>query len=363
MLRQLRRRKPQTLLPQSALIQEYFDSDAQGRLTLEGYHAKGGQASVYKVKVRAQDGTVRRSLVMKLADPQRNSDVAGLRREKAILRKLRYCKHIVTLRTDPNDPLADAASDLGWEWIYMDELENGTLTTFMQRAKEEGIERLPNRMLWFIFLCLVRSCIALAWPSDNADKDETTKGLENVQPSGVAHNDLHGDNLMFGTIVDSGEHGHIPILKLIDFGLAAKVPRGREPTGEQQNIEDVGIMMATIVGLQTHRKYVGEEIEVDLTELGYDEKIVSPASRILGDDENDEPDPYPDVEWRLRLIIAACMASDPKDRPSLSELEHWVSDKVHNGTAKDYPTRPGGRDWETNESIREIIQRCIHDAS
>ncbi|OTA53665.1 hypothetical protein K449DRAFT_439863 [Hypoxylon sp. EC38] len=345
-----------------ALIQEYFESDENRTFTLEGYHDKGGQASVYKVNLRAPDGTVQRSMVMKLADPQKNGDVAGLTREKAILQGLRYCKHIVHTWTYSDDPLVDAALDLGWVWIYMEKLENGSLTSFMERAKQAGIIRLPNRMLWIIFLCLIRACIALAWPSSNSEENETTGDYRFVEPTGLAHNDIHGDNLIFGTLAGQFEHGLVPILKLIDFGLAGQVPKGRVPTGEQQNIEDMGIMMASVIGLQTHRKYTGEEIEVNLSELGRHKSIVSPASRILGHHELGEPDPYPDVEWRLRLIVAACMASDPGDRPSLGDLEGWVSYRVHTGTAEDYADVQGGRNWERDESIREIVQYCIFNA-
>ncbi|CAJ2509398.1 Uu.00g144240.m01.CDS01 [Anthostomella pinea] len=59
-------------------------------------------------------------------------------------------------------------------------------------------------------------------------------------PTGLCHNDLHGGNVIFGDAVNDVEHGGgVPILKMIDFGLA-KVYTDAE--GEMaKNIRDIGL--------------------------------------------------------------------------------------------------------------------------
>ncbi|OTB07671.1 hypothetical protein M426DRAFT_242319 [Hypoxylon sp. CI-4A] len=233
----------------------------------------------------------------------------------------------------------------------------------MVRAKELGIRTLPNRMMWLLFLCLIRACIAIAWPHKNSPDENETAALAFAWPTGLAHNDIHGDNLMFGSFMDAPEHVLTPVLKLLDFGLAKAYRTEWGPTGEQANIEDIGIMMASIIQLRTHSKYTGEEVDVDLSSIGCYASILSPASGILGDYEYGDPDPYPSIDRDLRLTIAACIASEPRHRPSLADLEKWILYKVHYVVPEHYATAPGGVAWESNIIIRHIIQRCVFDAS
>lgn len=56
--------------------------------------------------------------------------------------------HVVKpLAIDPN-PLVN----LGVPYYITEYLQNGTLKLFVQRTRQAG-ERLPNRLLWRLFLC------------------------------------------------------------------------------------------------------------------------------------------------------------------------------------------------------------------
>ncbi|KAI1390340.1 kinase-like domain-containing protein [Hypoxylon trugodes] len=363
--RTLRSSRKPSLQSQAYLIRSFFESDLKQRFYLEKFHAKGGQGGVYKVKYVSSSvkASNQRLLVLKIADPQRGSDVEGLRREAIILKGLRYCRHIVTIFTSPNDPLKPARESYGWAWAFLEHIENDTLTTFMVRAKEKGLKVLPNRLLWSIFFCMIRAYIAMAWPVKNYKDLETAKAID---PSGLAHNDIHGDNLLFGSYMRGREHGLSPILKLLDFGLADLSEEDsharQHPTGEQSNILDIGIMMASVIGLQTDRKYSGEEMEVDLSELGRADDVLSPAAGILEDFDNGTPDPYPLVDKDLRLVLAACLAVDYRDRPTLEELERWAGAKILNTDPNQYAHINRGREQETDERIHAIVQACIFDA-
>ncbi|OTB11578.1 hypothetical protein K445DRAFT_213462 [Daldinia sp. EC12] len=347
----------------SNTFRSFFNSS--DRFHFEGLYVKGGQGSIYKLKYNELRNGVRscRRLVVKVADPIRGSDVEGLIQEKEILKSLRHCQHIVNVVELPYDPLA-SSKHFGWEWMYLDEIENGTLTSFMERAKVLGLRTLPNRILWRIFLCMVRACIAMAWPINFPSDTETTTSCSD-EPTGLAHNDIHGSNFMFGTLADAPEHDVFPILKLLDFGLARVIPSYRmrsSGTGEQHNVQDIGIMMASVLRLQTHSKYTGAEVEIDLSKLGYSPNTLSPAAGILGDPEYGEPDPLPHIDRDMRLIVAACMANEHRDRPSLVDLERWIYSEVSNTYPAYYGANPGGARWEDNTTIKEILQECILNA-
>ena len=78
--------------------------------------------------------------------------------------------------------------------------------------------------------------------------------------------------------------------------------------------------------------------------------------------EAGEMDPRPFIDPYLRLIVAACMASNPKQRPTLAQLEGWVYTAIHEFTPANYGHLPGGAVKETDESIREIVTGCILNA-
>ncbi|RYP73351.1 hypothetical protein DL770_007801 [Monosporascus sp. CRB-9-2] len=383
-------------------LEKYFEGDAEKRFQLENRHGKGGQASVYKVKYTRPGyrSAIPRFLVLKLADPEKKSDVEGLRKEKAILQRLQGCKHIARMRNTTNDPLASAADELGWAWIYLDLLENGTLRTFMERSKAAGLNSLPNRLLWRIFLCMVRSCIGMAWPR-RADNDNETTMRQLPTSTGITHNDIHGDNFMFGPYLDNPEHDISPILKLLDFGQSevwGNIRHDSGATAEQWNIEDIGLvrektppstksyaripiarhprddwralteeqMMASVVLLETDKRYTGEEIEVDLSQFGRSNDVLSPASGILpdaGSREMDQSlDPCPHIDLDLRHIVASCMAEDPKQRPTLAELEEWVYTRVCNDYPVRYGAMPRGMGWEMDKTIQTIVKAGTFDA-
>ncbi|KAK5637566.1 hypothetical protein RRF57_013281 [Xylaria bambusicola] len=169
-------------------------------------------------------------------------------------------------------------------------------------------------------------------------------------------------NFLFGELLsDAPEHNITPILKLIDFGSLERLQNGDgdEATGEQGNVLDVGIMMATLMLLLTGSKYVSETISVDATKLGGNEDVETPAKNILPDDLDRHPvDPCPEIEKDMRLLVAACMADLPVHRPRLSALERFVTRATRRRRPEDY----GNPELETDQRISQIIQLCIFDA-
>ncbi|KAI1086186.1 hypothetical protein F5B19DRAFT_480146 [Rostrohypoxylon terebratum] len=116
-------------------------------------------------------------------------------------------------------------------------------------------------------------------------------------------------------------------------------------------------MMASVIGLRTTHKYTGDEIEVDLSPLNHHKTVVAPASNLLEDVDMGTPDPFPQVDRDIRLITAACMASDPKERPSLAELEGWVAERLLYGANK-----YGNVVFERDDNVRSIVRILIFEA-
>ncbi|KAI0150352.1 hypothetical protein GGR57DRAFT_504356 [Xylariaceae sp. FL1272] len=208
--------------------------------------------------------------------------------------------------------------------------------------------RLPNRLLLRFFLCMVRACIGMSWPENNCDgKPELASRNQLGKATNIRHNDIHIYNMMFGPLYADGEHDKVPILTLIDFGLATM--EGSVRSARRANIADMGTLMATIMCGLTDSRYSGEEIVVDLSDVGLHEELDTPASRILPDPDARHPiDPLPDIDMNLRRVVAACMALTPGKRPTLRWLEDWLTTALVL-----YPTSP---EFESDESITNIVQ-------
>lgn len=123
--------------------------------------------------------------------------------------------------------------------------------------------------------------------------------------------------------------------------------------------------MATVITLQTDTRYTGQEIEVDLSVLpgpqGHNRPtdVLSPASGILPDPDVDPlEDPCPHVNRDLRILVAACIASDPAQRPTLAELETWVFAEVQRNNPG---AGGGGNTADDDQSIRALVKACAID--
>ncbi|KAI0025993.1 kinase-like domain-containing protein [Xylariomycetidae sp. FL0641] len=358
---------PPELRREGRRIRRFFQRDKVRRFYLEGVYNHSGQGTVYKVKW-VQPGTNPdhgRAMVMKLTDESRG-DSEGLRVEEQTLQKLQNCRHVVSLLSTASDPLAAGAARHDWVWFYLEQLENGTLTNFLRRAKEAGHKTLPNRLLWRLFMCMVRGCIALAWPDQDFLSNETIPENGGTT-AGITHQDMHGDNLMFGPLLEAPEHNLTPLLKMIDFGLSetwgTNTHQTTGATAEQWNVQDLGVLLATAMKLETDSRYQGQEITVDLSALGRPADATAPASGLLVDPDDPGDDPCPGVDPELRLLAAACMAFEPAHRPTLAQLAERGRDRLRAAAAPDhYAEYPGGAAWESDENIRALVQACIFDA-
>ncbi|OTA53280.1 kinase-like protein [Hypoxylon sp. EC38] len=174
--------------------------------------------------------------------------------ERDILRMLAKSEHIVQLIDLPgselitNQPAKDSnkksnekeeRTTESFDAIVMELVKNGDLHQFICKVSELG-QRVPNQILWEFFLCLIRGCIAMAYPPSSQAENEGRPGpIRETIPEGKANNpgllvhlDLDPKNIFLDDIqrggdLPSDEHKGIPILKMGDFGSAREVKKGQ----------------------------------------------------------------------------------------------------------------------------------------
>jgi serine/threonine protein kinase len=129
--------------------------------------------------------------------------------------------------------------------IIYERMPNGTLEWVAGQMWKLNMHPLPDRMLWHIFLCLIRGCIALKFPgafrsklremgghatpfamplSDEIYPKDIDKGPR--QPGPLVHLDIDPSNVFIGARSNSngrGEHGLFPIVKIGDLGCGTQV--------------------------------------------------------------------------------------------------------------------------------------------
>ncbi|KAK7956131.1 uncharacterized protein PG986_005353, partial [Apiospora aurea] len=109
---------------------------------------------------------------------------------------LRAAAHIVNKIPIADDPLRrrpTGATPIAPGWIYLECFENGTFRQFVTRLRT--LDRtVPNRLIWRITLCLVRMCIALAWPNTYSSGTERIEVERDNYAHIISNADLNDEN-------------------------------------------------------------------------------------------------------------------------------------------------------------------------
>ncbi|KAI0838305.1 kinase-like protein [Hypoxylon sp. FL0890] len=336
-------------------LRTVFSKD--NRFNFLGLVSFGAFGSAHHVRyVDNQRGTATDFLVKKAFSDSISEE--ALQNERKYLRIFKGAMHLVQLIDIPANPLA--SSDL--QWLVLEWLPNGTLGDFVTKAKEKGAERLPNRLLWRFFLCLIRACVGMAYPKGRTDDlleletlPRAPPGENYFQPKQFAHNDIDDTNVLLGDFLPYGEHGITPIVKFIDFGGTEDEEPDPE-TGEtavQMNIREIGTLMAGIITFQRHLNLnFSTPITIKIT--GVD---IQTRAGLLFPNFPDDPRPLAGLDEWLAGIIAMCLAVDPAMRPTLPQLVNWVLYYVRNSTAEVY-NDPS----ETDAAIKDGCRRILFDA-
>ncbi|TGJ87628.1 hypothetical protein E0Z10_g1126 [Xylaria hypoxylon] len=284
----------------------------------------------------------------------------------SVEKEIRFAKrlygqaHIAQLIVDgsgPREPLNIPKDTLKEQRTFLvsEYLVNGELQRFQSKANERrfsgrNVNPIPNRVLWFIFKCLARAVLALAYVPNRplgslADGQTVLEAPGFFEPATATHYQIyHADlknhlgNLMFGEY-DAGEHYLVPVLKAIDFSEATDtydefISRfGEGITGDtltQGNIRDIGIVIQSLYGHSS---------------------VDTPAKFFKYNKNLDE---------EIYYLATRCADPDHTKRPGVNELYNTV----HNATLrKTGPEHfPGKRfaQWESDNKIREFMNDVLH---
>ncbi|KAH9904882.1 hypothetical protein F4778DRAFT_789586 [Xylariomycetidae sp. FL2044] len=319
-------------------------------------------------------------------------DATRIMEEAAYTFLLRWAKHTPNwVDLGGADPLAVYP----YPYFITKKIENGNWEQFRSRLANARVPLgrgggsgdggstaarlvVPNRLLWPLFACLIRACVAIAWPptepqmqqmGEEDDDDEEVPG--DSEPRRIVHNDVHQENIMFGPL-EPPVRGRtdVPVSKIIDFGNMSEMPpcapvlpvdragvrkfdekldekiygrasnsqlsKGPRNQATEKNVLDIGCVMVHVI------KGVPWASPSECRQFMLDEHATTAS-----------------LDPELRMLIRRCIAVDPANRPSLESLTQWAEYCRFNKTAaEDYP----GSDVETDEYLRRVIQTCVLDA-
>ncbi|KAI0113325.1 kinase-like domain-containing protein [Daldinia grandis] len=330
---------------------KYFSQD--DKFDFQYFIAHGSYGSASRVRYKNSTTKTWRDFVVKRAF-QLPAPEEAMRKEREYLRKLRGALHIVQILEIENNPLAK--NPVQGEWIILEWLSCGALSDFIVRARKK-VNRLPNRLLWRFFLCLIRACIAMADPPNRTDeKVEKERVLGDLPEGGISHGDLHNGNVVLGDPPDDFEHTITPILKVIDFGNAGEWTWiDSTGTTTHSNLWDIGKLMIGLITLDERPHVVNVGLgAVALLERGI--ILTTDAEKILPLD--DPGAPYPLLDPLLGRLVCWCLATEPEDRPTLWDIGNQVGFAVGSKLEAAYPNRPE----EGNDDISQLWKRIIFDA-
>ncbi|CAJ2513219.1 Uu.00g013380.m01.CDS01 [Anthostomella pinea] len=291
--------------------------------------------------------------------PKAERSRAASRREIVWLRNFAGSEHIVQLATFgesifPRELYNNAILDD--PIIVVEYLRRGTLEDLIHRvvraadplipAWQEQLQFIPCRILWRIFLCLARACIALAYPVPGPVAYQHRETIPTVAPPifprDIVHSDIDPSNSgRFGLTfeVDPNWTDEEKVEKLGGGKVRYVATEQRyydrrlEPNafGPTMNIWGIGITMFNLLTL-SHPK--------DGWQLR-DRLIILPSGPFrfltwgwyLVDSSlpSDIPPEIVPIESRLRHLVARCMADLQVERPKLHELVAEIEQAIRDG--------------------------------
>ncbi|KAI8952273.1 kinase-like protein [Xylaria longipes] len=228
--------------------------------------------------------------------------------------------------------------------IALEYLDKGDLVRLKENM-DVAQEILPNRVLWSLFLCLIRACIGMAYPLGRPEGTPSvleTIPADGTRPGAICHNDIAARNVMIASGDGLDEHGINHLFKLIDFGSAQVYG---PPRGPPENLFDCAKVMF----------YLMSTDQIPLFPTVFKGEITR-AGSILPDEDNPNDDPYSQIDLDLRDLVARCMYADSSKRPTLQQ----ALDEALAALNKDLEDFPDAYE-ETDDNIRGVFQDYIFD--
>ncbi|KAI0474473.1 hypothetical protein F4859DRAFT_522095 [Xylaria cf. heliscus] len=250
-------------------------------------------------------------------------------------------------------------------------LPNGTLSGLIDRIAPRS-QLIPNRMMWRIWLCMVRQCIAMAfpplYPPENG-KLERERFLPDVEFFTLTQNSAHLANYVFGEesplSPDSDHDPGVPLVKLIDFGRG-RVENPKDyiddglpnffECGARANLWSAACVMGQLAcPLAPDEQFDSDHpVAYNYMKDNIEHTVMTDAAQVVRESA--------EMDVALRDTIARCMSSEMKDSPSLQEVLAEAEDKVANRGPDDNPDLEGRMGLqESDEYIRQFLQAFVYN--
>ncbi|TGJ86460.1 hypothetical protein E0Z10_g2289 [Xylaria hypoxylon] len=323
-------------------------------------------------------------------DPYSDAD-ADVRREYSWLQELRGTEHIVQLAHLENsspwapgisrgDDTYEAAVDRamleeqargGWvpkprrcPTFAVEYLPNGSLGDFVERIRQAR-QFVPNRLQWRIWLCLVRQCVAMAFPPNIPDEEYIpgTKRREVIRPNKeyyeLTHNSAHLKNWVWGEVQPVAD------MELTDFSRGKLENPDRYP--QLDNPSECGSRINLFNAAYVMREICCPRDEyTDLQLSGNPQPYFYTKDGQVFSVETNAPGPlrYSGMmDLELRDILVRCLAEKLQDVPSLEEVlevTEWAVANRRRNQNPELSDRMGV--YEEDGYIRWMIQEYVFDA-
>ncbi|KAI0377296.1 hypothetical protein F5Y04DRAFT_285081 [Hypomontagnella monticulosa] len=292
---------------------------------------------------------------------------ADLRNEAHWLEMLRGSEHIGKL-IDLNDPNLDITGSGKRPTLALEFIPHGPIRIWRERMERTPP---PNRLLWRIYLCLIRQVVAMKYPmrgpNDGPLVRETIR--QDVAPAGITQNSGHYDNFIIGDIepsVPGDEHGLVPVIKLIDFGRGVGDPENWLEA-DQINLASAAYLMLIITLPQISMQEIIEEQQFGASMYQY-----TPRGSTTPVQFETSAVGYFTQAWcvddDLKTLVARCGALDGQHIPTVEEALEVCENAVRYKTGENIQAFGKEQDpeafirSETDEMINRIVQKTMLDA-
>ncbi|KAI1324584.1 hypothetical protein F5Y16DRAFT_380651 [Xylariaceae sp. FL0255] len=230
----------------------------------------------------------------------------------------------------------------------MEYLDHGTLEELIIKLHgpiqspftDENRRKIPNRVLWSFFLCLLSACVGMAYPVGRPFGDNRPFTTEQIgdpnNPGLLTHNDFFPRNIMLA--ISDGDPEHLTtmsIVKVIDFGFAS------EGWGAPENIYFAAAVIRALI----------DTLHPSLRPVLYQGKPTY-ATDLVG-----TPLPHTWLDPDLRHLLCTCSYETEGDRPSLGD----AIVEAQRGVAKT-PDQFPISDQESDAAVYDFMQSFIFNA-
>ncbi|ROV91080.1 hypothetical protein VPNG_09917 [Cytospora leucostoma] len=278
--------------------------------------------------------------------------------------------------------------------IIMEYMSRGTLLSFIAKMYDKN-ERLSDRMLWLIFECLFKACIAMAYPGRfHTPGDDPWNDFMRPQDETLPYRFPDAPMVHFDIDPSNGDdHGSVPIVKIGDPGLSRIIDEdfrrdeyqlwSNRPTGKSDyltpeqftpewdyeasrgleelsreetagnyhwwsNLYQIGWIMSCLV---THHEPPFPPVAWPYTYPAEDGRMVDLEGHSYG--KLLFYDRFDGYDFRLRHLIARCLEHNPTKRPTLLYVADFIAANLR---------REDLREQESDEELLRNARRIFAEA-